>query len=299
MGKKLKELIVFRKDLVLQSSSENELEEREYIFAKTFYDENGNILEEYNYDTRGELAQQYFFSYDENGRMTEKKLLEPDGTIAERKTFRYNEEGKKDHEKIFYIDDSFDTVHLTYENDLITEKKTVDEDGDVDSLEKLEYQGKNLVRHIVMDMDNELVSEKTWTYDENNRVIESTEMDANEGITVKRIIEYYDSGNQKEVLVYHDDELVQKVLTTEDENQQVVTIIEENKFKKNTIQLKYDSRGNAIEQVETDRKGKLVSKVTREYDEQNRLISSDVFIDGQYRSVSSNYNLRHEYTFFD
>ncbi len=296
----IKESLIYKKDIVLQSSSDEELEEKEHLFSKTLYNENGKITREIQYNEMGNITQDFEYKYDEKGNLTEKILHDDDGGFGEKVSFEYDENGKKSKEFIHYMDDTYDTIVYTRNEDGLTIKKeTTDYDGDMESIEEFEYQNKNLVKHTVKNDAGETVSIVEVTYNEEGNIIKESEQNLEEGTTKIKQVEYFPSGNKKEVLTYTNGDLTGKVTMTEDEKEQIVQIVEETPYQKNTISMKYDDAGNVIYQEESDREGKLLTHVSRQFDNKNRMLSSDVFIDGQGRRLSRNYTLRHDYVFYE
>ncbi len=296
----LKENLIYKKDIVLQSASDEELEEKEHLFAKTLFNKNGKTTREIQYDEQGNITQDFEYNYDEKGNLIEKILHDDEGGFGEKVTFEYDENGKKSKEFIHYIDQTYDTVvFIRNEDGLTIKKETIDYDGDMESTEEFEYQDKNLVKHTVKDDTGQTVSLVQVTYDEKGNITEESEQNLEEGITRIKKVEYFPSGNKKEVLTYTNDDLTGKVTMTEDDKEQIVKIVEETPYQKNTIIMKYDDSGNLVYQEESDKEGELFSHVSRQYDNQNNMISSQVFIDGQGRRLSRNYTLRHDYVFYE
>lgn len=296
----IKESLIYKKDIVLQSSSDEELEEKEHLFSKTLYNKNGKITREIQYNEMGNITQDFEYKYDEKGNLTEKILHDDDGGFGEKVSFEYDENGKKSKEFIHYMDDTYDTIVYTRNEDGLTIKKeTTDYDGDMESIEEFEYQNKNLVKHTLKNDAGETVSIVEVTYNEEGNITEESEQNLEEGTTKIKQVEYFPSGNKKEVLTYTNGHLTDKVTMTEDEKEQIIQIVEETPYQKNTISMKYDDAGNVIYQEESDREGKLLTHVSRQFDTKNRMVSSNVFIDGQGRRLSRNYTLRHDDVFYE
>jgi YD repeat-containing protein len=297
---RIKENRVYKKELLLKSSRQDHLEEHEFLFSHTIYNEQDKVVEEYHYDSDGKLVQEYQFMYDQNGFLREEILKQEDGFVAEHKTYEPDEKNNILKEFRHYMDGSFDTIFYHYNaQGLLSKKEIIDPDGDKESTEEFEYENGLLTRFAILDADNEIVTEKKITYDEKGNPEEVFDFDGSEGTSVRKVLEYYPSGTKKETLIYNEaDQLIEKVLMTENSEGRLVQVVEENRTKKNTITFDYDQAGNIIAQEETDRNGELVSKVNRVFDENNQLISTDVFIHGGGKGVSKNYTLRQEYIYF-
>lgn len=297
---RIKESLVFKKDLVLKSASDDELEELEYLFSKTVFNEDGKVINEKQYNARGVLMQEYIYKYNESGFLIEEILQEEDGIIAVHKTWEVDDKGKILRELHHYMDETFDTVTFFYDDKgKLIKKETVDPDGDLESIEQFTWVGDNITQMLMQDADGDVLSEKNTRYDDKGNIIEVEEYDGSAGDSSKKEIEYYPSGNQKQVLTYNDaGQLVEKVQMKEDSKKKIVQVVEETTARKSTINFTFDGKGNIIQQEEFNRNGELVGKVSRVYDEHNMLLSSKVFIHGDGRGLSRNYTLRQEYVYY-
>ena len=297
---KIKESLVFKKDLVLKSASDDELEELEYLFSKTVFNEDGKVINEKQYNARGELIQEYIYKYSGSGFLIEEILQEEDGIIAVHKTWDLDDKGKILREFRHYMDETFDTVTFFYDDKgKLIKKETIDPDGDLENIEELTWDDGYIARMLVKDADGNVLSEKNTRYDDKGNIIEVEEYDGSVGDSSKKEIEYYPSGNQKQVLTYNDSgQLVEKVQMKEDAEKRIVQVVEETTARKSIINFTFDEKGNIINQEEFNRNGELVGKVSRIYDEHNMLISSKVFIHGDGRGLSRNYTLRQEYLYY-
>lgn len=299
-SQKIKESLVYKKDLVLKSATDQELEEHEYLFSRTIYNEDGKVTSEKQYDNQGELVQDYIYTYNDKGGLIEEKLQEADGFIAVHKSFEVDDKGKILKEFRHYMDESFDTVVFHYdEKGKLVKKETFDPDNDLESTEEFSYDVDKINRHVVTDADGDILSEKKNAYDDKGNVVETEEFDGSVGESVKTVTEYHPSGNKKEVLTYNGaDQLIEKVTLKEDAQGKIEQVVEESTSKKNTINFTYDANGNVVHQDEFDRSGELIGKVSRVYDGNNKLVSSNVFIHGGGRGLSRNYTLRQEYVYY-
>jgi hypothetical protein len=299
-SQKIKESLVYKKDLVLKSATDQELEEHEYLFSRTVYNEDGKVTSEKQYDNQGELVQDYIYTYNDKGHLIEEKLQEADGFVAVHKSFEVDDKGKVLKEFRHYMDETFDTVVFHYnEKWELVKKETFDPDNDLESTEEFSYEGDRINRHVVFDADGDILSEKKTTYDDKGNAIETEEFDGSVGESVKTVTEYHPSGNKKEVLTYNSaDQLIEKVKLKEDAQGRIEQVVEESTSKKNTINFTYDAKGNVVHQDEFDRNGEMIGKVSRVYDDNNKLVSSNVFIHGGGRGLSRNYTLRQEYVYY-
>lgn len=299
-SQKIKESLVYKKDLILKSATDQELEEHEYLFSRTIYNENGKVTSEKQYDSQGELVQDYIYTYNDEGFLIEEKLQEADGFVAVHKSFEVENKGKILKEFRHYMDESFDTVVFHYdENGKLVKKEIFDPDNDLETVEEFSYYGDRINGQVVIDADGDILSEKKTIYDEKGNTIETDEFDGSTGESVKTVNEYHPSGNKKEVFIYNGaGQLIEKVTLKEDAQGRIAQVVEESTSNKNTINFSYDANGNVVYQDEFDRNGEKIGKVSRVYDEKNKLLSSNVFIHGGGRGLSRNYTLRHEYMYY-
>ncbi len=296
---KIKENLVYKKDLVLKNSADIHLEEHEYLLSKTTYNQEGKTISEIQYDSSGNVLQEYLYKYNDKGQVIEEIMRDGDGFDAEHTSYEMDDNGRIKKELRHYMDETYDTIQYSYVDDKLTKKECCDFDGDLESIEEFEYKDGLLVSRVVKDEGGEILSEKKMLYDEQKNLLEEYIFDGEQGTTFKRVNEYYSSGNKKSVLTYNNEgDLIGKVLLEEDDKEQVVKVIEESTDKKNTVLMTYDDHGNVVYQEELDRNNNLVSKVERAYDENNMLMNSQVYIDGAGRSISRNYTLRQEYVFY-
>src|SRR3954471_308650 len=54
------------------------------------YDDNGNVIEEVDYDKEGKIKSHNTSTYDKNGDKIEEQVLTEDGKLKKKKTFKYN-----------------------------------------------------------------------------------------------------------------------------------------------------------------------------------------------------------------
>jgi antitoxin component YwqK of YwqJK toxin-antitoxin module len=296
---KIKENLVYRKDVVLKDKTAEHLEEMEHLHSKTCFDENGNVLSEVQYDSSENIIQESILDYDANGRLIEEVVKDSDGFVVEHKRFEIQDSGRVTKEFRYYMDETFDTIVYHYEGDHVVKREIIDFDGEIENVEEFVYQDGLLIEKVVKDGDDEILTYQKITYDDQKNIIELEEVDHSEGVRTRTEYEYYASGNKKSVLVFDaSDELVEKTLLTENEKGQTSRVVEENKSKKNTINMEYDNHGNVVFQEEFDIKGDLVSSVRREYNAENMITASEVYISGMGRGLSRNYTLRQEYIYF-
>lgn len=298
---KINVTVVYKKDIVLKSASEDHLEEVEYVLSKTTYNTKGEVISEIQYDPDGNITQETIHEYDDRGFLVKEILRDGDGFIADHKTYERNDQGKVNREFRHYMDESFDTVKYFYDDQgVLVKKETIDPDQDLESIEEFTHWNGLLTHYLLKDDQGSVLAEKRMQYDNKGQMVELYDYDGSEDIATRKVTSWYPSGNKKEVLTYNEeDKLIEKVTFKEGKDGQVIQMVEEGIDQKNILNFEYDEHGNVIVQEEFDKNGELISKVKRSYNDHKLVESSQVFIDGAGRRPSRNYTLRQEYVYFD
>jgi YD repeat-containing protein len=292
----IKEILIYKTEYLLTSTSHDYLEEREYLLTRTLYNPQGKVLTDTHYNPEGEIIQQYSCRYNPDGFLTEEKLTEDDGLVAEHRTFEPDEHNRIKTELCHYLDGSFDTIRYAYNHQgQLAHKQTIDPDGHTESTEEFTYENGFLTHYVHKDASGQILSEKTISCNPKGEPLEETLYDGDEDTTTYRVSEYHPSGGLKETRTYdQNNKLVAKAVFTENENGKLTELVEETHRNKSTIRFTYDQAGNITCQEEFDRNGELHASVTREYDEQNNLLNSRFFVNRQGKGLARNYSLRQE-----
>ncbi len=301
MTKTVKSLTIIKKDTVLPSVSSNELTEKEHIFSKTEYNEKGQILTEINYNNDGEIEHTYSYNYDDDGFLIEEMLVENDDEIIERKTFEPDEKKNIKKEYRHYLDKTYDTIDYIYnDHGNLIEKISYDYDGNVELRELFDYKNGKLIKETIFDEDTNIISEKTIKYDDKERVTGIENYDSIEETRFKKVTEYDEKGYRKELLTYNSsDQLIERIQFKYENDGRMVQVVEEDTRKKNTINMQYDKNGNVVCKEEFDKNGKLINKVERTFDDNNRVLEAHAFMEIAERNIIKNYTLKYDYEFYE
>lgn len=299
MTKKVKEFTIYKNDYTVDDFQSDSLKVRGYKYSSTEYDSMGNTVREVKYSFDGIAEEGIERKYDDASRLVEEVYI-AEGEVAERKSYNYNEKGFIEQEIKHYLDGSADTILYFYdEEDRLTGKELRDSDGVVEFSQKYEHKGDKLVTERHYDEAERLTSEKTFSYDEQGRLVESTEWNDEEDRLMRNVVEFDDQGKQIGTLFYIDNKLRGKTILTYNDKSHVEKITEETPGEIHFVYLHYDGNGNVIRQEEYNQHEELLNRVERKFDEQNQVTESHVFIDGQGRSMSQKYFLRYEYVYFE
>lgn len=294
---KIKKVILYKEDFLPEGISSENLTTRRYIHSITEYDEQGKTLKEESYAPDGSLEDKVENKYDENGDLIE-YVNTIQGEVAAHKSWEY-EDGKIIKEFIHYIDESKDAIIYSYDQEgRLKSKESFDEDGELEQKTAYEYEG-NRVREITTDDTGEVAEEVESKIDGEKTLLRAQKDHfTGEGSAIKN--EYDEKGRIVSTLSYDTNgELVEKVERIYDENDRVVRLKEEGQIKNSDVYFEYDQNGNPVKQEEKLDDGTQLAVIEREYDKNNLHIHSSVFLNGLGERMSQNYNVYHEYEFFE
>jgi len=299
--KPVKVLRLFKNDYVIDDLNSEELDVVGYKYNEVIHDRQGNVLEEIRYTSGGEVEERTVNRYDGNGFLTEEWYYAGDEEPAEHKTYERDEEGRVLREIKHYLDGSQDITSYTYdEQGHLLEKQMMNSDDELEGKEIYTFHDGKLVHYRVLNEDEGLLSEKEIAYDEAGRITSATERYPDD-FHRARIVEVFDGeGRRSQTLRYNGHEqLVEKVTYIWADGEHVGQIVEETPYGVTTSHYTYDEEGYLTLQESFDRGNNLVARVERTYGDDHQLIESRVFIDGQGRGISQNYDIKYEYEYFE
>jgi antitoxin component YwqK of YwqJK toxin-antitoxin module len=299
MSKKRKTKTLYRYPLSVEDDTAQLDEAKKRMVSFTRYDNLGNVLEELKYNDAEEIEEKYINHYDQKGNLVEELIYISDDDIAEHKSYERDDKGKIIKAFIHYQDGSKDTILYSYNPDgLLIEKKTIDVDGEYESKECAVYEQGKIVKKENFEYE-EKVLEENFIYDDAGDLTEHQKWSIQEE-DVKYINHFDKSGNLIKTLKYNSlDQLIAKTTYTYNEKGQVVEITEELPFGKTITTVRYDDKGNAIEQLEKSENDALNNHVERIYNENNELIRSKIRINYHGRGIDQHYILKYDYEYFD
>jgi hypothetical protein len=298
MNKKVKSITLYKKDNLRKAEQSGDSNDKGFRFSYTELDNKGNLIALINYDSNGEIEDKYICKFDDKGNLTEEINYLTDDEIAEHKTFLYNSEGKIDKTFKHYADGSKDIIQYNYDAiGNVSEKITLDADDQIELKEVMEWAEKLLMKKTIYEF-GETVYEESNKYDDRGNRIENITWNPEEGHSRN---EYYynDKNDLLKVLTFNNEKkLVAKTIYTYDEKGKLIMLEDESVKGKNTTEILYDERGNAIEQTETNKNGEINSKALRKYNEQNEVMETSVIIDLHGAGINQEYVLNYEYGYF-
>jgi YD repeat-containing protein len=302
MDKKIKSLSVYRKNVVLKSSTDDALEDEEFLISESLFEPAfGKLVKETQYNGDGQVEQVMSYTYNEKGFLTGEELLDVDGSVLEKRSFEPDDQGRIAREFVHYADGSADRIEYAYDDaGRVVRKERYDDDDALESAENIVYEGEVVVCESVVDAEGEILSETLYIYDDNGRLAEIVSDNREEGLWFTKVYRYDDAGHRQAATTFNQEgEAVERILFENDEKGRPIQIVDENRRQRNTIRMAYDERGEIIFQEEHDLNGELVNSIERSYDADGRLLESHIVVRNRQRGISRNYSLRNEYNFFD
>lgn len=302
MASTLKSLSVYRRNLMFTKLKDNQEYSDEVIVSQTHYHKQTSKPEkEIQYSQLGTPEHVVQYEYNDNGFLVKEEMYDGEGNVMSKRTFEADSQNRVMKEYGHYSDGTIDSIEFIYNDEgKLIEKIARDEEGAPESNETFEYEGDLLVRQTVVDAYGFLVRETLMEYDEDGLVEETIIRDLSEGIESRKEYDYNEKGLRTGYIVYNEnDEPVERILLDYDDNGLLVKMVDENRRQKNTTIMEYDDTGEVVKQEEFDMHGKMINRVERRFDKQNRLLESKVFVDSPEHGVSYGYIMRNEYSFFD
>lgn len=298
MSQKVKSVTLYKKDLLDEETMGDDIQSGRRKYNHTQYDTQGNLLQEVKYAYDGTIEEKVVYSFDDMGKLIEEAYFAEGEELLQKKSYERDEKGEIILEFMHYADGSKDTIHYHYnDKGLLIEKVTIDDEDTTELKEVFEYEGDNLIAEKSYDESMDLISEKTYQYDEQKNLIESTVWDIEEDIQIREVNEYREDHILSRTIRYEDEKLVARSTYKTDDKNRVIEVVEESPLGEMTFRTIYDENGNPYIQDIKDSSGNVVNSVKRVYDDDKRVLESRVFIDGQKRSISQEYIIYYEYEF--
>lgn len=295
-----KSTLIYRTDLVNVGIGQGQRETVPYLASQTDFDENGRVLTQMNFAPSGILAEKVIFEYDHEGRVIRETTISEDGEFADDKTFEYDSAGRLVKQLKHYIDGSADITSFQYNSDgQVTEKITIDDEGETESIETFSYRDGRLVGHEIVDGEKNRLIYDEYVFDDAGKLIQHIRDNEADGEYFRLVFSYNSAGHKlSEALYDFEDNLIETTWFEEDEQGRVVQTVEETNRSRKVKHFRFDDRGNNLGYEEINANGDKMVVVEHQYDEQNNPQSSLVFVNGAGRTMSQHYELKYEYNWY-
>lgn len=292
---------VYRKNLVNVGIGQGMLETRPYLFSFTEYDRNGLTLQQSSFTGDGLLSEKIIRVYDDKGRVVGEDYYTGEEEPSERNTYELDSGGRVVREVKKYLDGSTDTTTYSYdENSHLTEKVTLDEEGNRFETAKFTWENGRMVRHEVFDEEEILTELDEYAYDKEGRVTMHRRQDEDTGENFRMTSTYNEEGLKvADKLLDEEGELIETTRFFYDPAGKLIQSAVESDEKNSTTNYFYDDRGNALGWEEVSDEGDQILWVEHAYDALGNLENSVIFANGRGKSMSQHYELRYEYSWYD
>ena len=138
--------------------------------------------------------------------------------------------------------------------------------------------------------------EETFEYDEKG-IMSSHSRWSIEEEDARYLNEFDSKGNLIKTQKFNmKDQLISKAEYQFEDNN-LVSIVEENQYAKDTTTLSYNEHGDVVEQTELNAAGKVNNRAKRKYNENHDVIESEVWINQHGKGVDQHYILKYEYEY--
>lgn len=300
MKKTLKKETAYKTDYIIESIDSEPEEDKTYKSSYREFDPNENVLIDETYLSDGTVDRKYEYQYKGN-KLVDEKLYYGGDELSEHISYEYDGEYlvKK---YVHYQDETKDVIHHEYDdNGNLIRKTTVNNDGETEETEIMEYEADRVVSYSVYEDEEDSPSViERWTYDENGEVTDYYNYDEFEGYITTVKSSYDENGRLYQTKGYRDGKLKEKVgYKRREDDGKPEEIIEEQPGVKTRVKLEYDNKGNVIGQHMYDRYDNLISRIKRKYDENGNLVESDVLSDPQGLGDYERYKIRIELEYYE
>jgi len=292
-----KSVILLRKNLNL--TPVNDQDQEHWLYSESGFDHRGSLVEQTIYAQNGSIVEKTVNEYDEQGFLLREQNFVDGDDASEVKLYERNENGLVMKEFRHYIDGTIDTTLYKYDSqNRIISMITINDEGETEKVLSNEYRDDLLLCQQVLDSEGNLIRSDHYKYDDRGNSVEHKRSDKEIGEETFTVTKYNTHGRKQEGTVFNEDgDVITQTFYEEDEKGLLKTIREASGEKNLQISFTYDEHGNAIRQEETDGKGKQLMLVQREFDEQNYVVRSEVFVDGQGFTLPQHYEILFRYEF--
>jgi YD repeat-containing protein len=264
------------------------------------FDEGGHMTSEKSFNRDGESGEHNEYVYNDKGQVLEERIYFEGNELAERHIYTYREDGKVLLEIIEYQDTSADKVHYTYDSfGNLIERKQVDEDEVLESLEQYVYEGEVLKKESVWDGDMQLISEAIHTYDAQGNLTETHTRGQEDHEEVRMVYEYDEKGNRDCAEKFSKDgQIVSRTTFTFNEKGNVIETFDEDTTTSKTTKFQYDEHDNVVLHEEFNDKEELNHRIERVWDESGELMESIVYVDRHDQGPDQYYAVKQEFEYY-
>jgi hypothetical protein len=266
----------------------------ERTVSETTYDANGQVLEEKRFAQDGTLENTLINTY-ADGKLVLQEHRGEFEEFSEKFAFQYDDKGHLIKQLKHYADGSVDETLYHYNTQWqLIEKKTMNDEGEMEEHTHYSYKGNHLVAEETLDIDEETISSHHYTFDEAGNMLEHLSNGV-EGYV--KIVNTYNAKNHRTSTHKFDEDgnTLEETLIEESEDGLSMKMTETLSSGTSYYAIDLDAHGRQLKQEETDEDGDLISSIEREYDEDGNLLVSKAMVyrpefgTYQYYSISNKF----------
>jgi hypothetical protein len=272
----------------------------ETLAVESFYDQNGNLIEQIKNEVEG-INEKNYFEYDKDGRIIKHIMQLPNEEVEETMIYERDDKGRVVCETKLYGDDPGERIVNSYqEHESPVHIERYDADGELETTEDLSFNANGFpVTHKKMDPAGKVMERSEVSYNENNKPVERNVYDGNDKLIKNIVLRYNEKGLLSRVTETNGEGKVTSDITTSYDERDNVIERRIRDFHSRTLRFTFDDRNNCIVEEMLDENGNLTMKSEFEFDENNLLISESGFYTDMNRSTSmANTHSRYEYEFY-
>ncbi len=292
---------IYRTNLIEVGIGQGQMKTLPYLYSKTEFSRTGETLTQSTFTADGLPAEKLVWEYNQKGQVVKEEYYSEDEEPSEIVSYEFDAAGRILKSIRHYLDNSEDTTYYLYDaSDHLTEKKTLDDEGETDLVETFQWDGNNLVRHEVADGEKNLLSLDEFRHDGKGNITGHNRTDSESGEEFSKV---YHRDSQGRLLVEEwftmEGDLVEKVTYETDPEGRTVNAVREGAGRNSITHYTYDEQGNNTVMEETSEEGDQLAWIEQSWDETGNLTGSVVFFSGRRIQIGQHYELSYEYEWYD
>lgn len=297
---KVKTETATKNDFVITSALDQEVDIVTYPYLYKKFDVNGNVLKEITYDQNENIQEFFTYKYDDKNRKVEAKNFYDENEVTETIKYFYADRNEPEKAIKLYADGSKDDIEYKYDQSgNLIEKRTINEDGEVEECEKWRFEENREVWYEKSEYGEPVFREER-KIGKDGRVSEIVLWEALDDKTTIHKISYNKKGQRNLVEKLNDKgqrELLIEISDFFGDNP--AKIVETTSAGKKITEIAYDDKGRYISEKEFDEEGNVIRDVQRSYNDNGFLKDTEVKVDLQGKGMNFHYRINYDYEYYD
>ena len=305
MNKKFQKISNFRVDYAMEDPTRPDetdwYEKNSWLTSVEEFDMNGNLVKTISFNPGGDISEHYQYKFDERNNMTEELIYFDEQTVVEHHILVYDASDKRIQEKIIYEEGGEIIVEYTYdEHGNMVQRMQKDSDGEVEELEKFEYDHGKIIRTYLYDGENLELNRREYAYNDHGKLIKFSFFSADPDTNYVTENFYDENGVREKTLKYNaKNQLIEKTIYTTDDTGKVIEIYEEDVRSVKKTCFTHDEKNNIVKQEEFNKDDELILSIERTFIDDGVLAEALVFMQDPAENIRSMYASKYEYEFYE